>query len=189
MCVYQAQAAGESEEVVMTTTSTITILLPCIPSPQHRRERATKLQEKVICFQNLARQTYSADGEMRLFAKFLLLLVEATRSDAGRGLRFLQSTCPSTAADFGVVSGAISLLEFEYEVEYNRFDYRIGDILDVLEPKFVAFLLPTIFGTDCNGEGRDGQMSKYIGVSASPTDSPLGTTTCNQPVSVEGRRR
>ena len=50
MCVYQAQAAGESEEVVMTTTSTITILLPCIPSPQHRRERATKLQEKVICF-------------------------------------------------------------------------------------------------------------------------------------------
>ena len=123
---------------------------------------------------------------MRLFAKFLLLLVEATRSDAGRGLRFLQSTCPSTAADFGVVSGAISLLEFEYEVEYNRFDYRIGDILDVLEPKFVAFLLPTIFGTDCNGEGRDGQMSKYIGVSASPTDSPLGTTTCNQPVSVEG---
>ena len=123
---------------------------------------------------------------MKVTTFFALCLIVPSASFGGSkdgrvGKRFLEDTTETKACrtspvgDFGTLSGSITMLEFSYEVEYDRFEYRIGDILDKLEASMVESILPLIFGENCSGENRKGNMEQYVGVSAKPSDIPLKT--------------
>lgn len=116
----------------------------------------------------------------------LLLVLQVSRAQSAPTLRALQqednnnSQCNtlSKAGNFGVLTGSTTLLEFAYEMEYDRFNNRIGDVLDAMETQLVAQLLPTLFGDDCNGKNRNGDFAPFLGVSAKPADQPVPTQTC-----------